>query len=274
MRRVTARRAWWMAAALSLSLAIAGGAGAAPCAQEDPRAAVTGAGECIALRLYAAPDPGPSPVLVAVLHGDIVGGGPADTHFAVAEELARRSRGALVAALLRPGYADGRGLASSGDALGRVDNYTATAIDALAGAIARLKQAHGARRVVLVGFSGGAALAAVILGRHRDLADAGLIVACPCDIHAWRAERKGRAWTRSESPADYVARTPATTRVIALVGEIDGTTPAWLTRDWVARLQAAGVPARAERRPGLGHLGIFKPDLVAPLLAELLAPAR
>jgi hypothetical protein len=34
------------------------------------------------------------------------------------------------------------------------------------------------------------------------------------------------------------------------------------------------VPARAEFRPGLGHLGIFKPDLVAPLLAELLAAAR
>jgi pimeloyl-ACP methyl ester carboxylesterase len=180
----------------------------------------------MALRLFASPEAGPAPVLVAVIHGDIAGGGTADTHVAVAEELARRSRGALVGALLRPGYADGRGLASSGDALGRVDNYTAAAIDALAGAIARLKPTHGARRVVLVGFSGGAALVAVMLGRHRELADAGLIVACPCDIRAWRAERKGRAWTRSESPADYVSGAPATTRVIALVGKIDGTTPA------------------------------------------------
>lgn len=267
-----------MAAALSLSLSlwlsVAAGAEAAPCAREDVRSAVTGADECIGFRLYPSPDAGASPVLVAVLHGDIVGGGPANSHFAVAEALARRSRGVLVAALLRPGYGDGRGLVSTGDSLGHVDNYTAAAIDSLAAAIARLKQAHGAGRVVLVGFSGGAALAAVILGRHPGLADAGLIVACPCDIRAWRAERKGRGWTRSESPSDWVARTPATTRVVALVGEIDGTTPAWLTRDYAARLEAAGVSARAEFRPGLGHLGIFKPDIVAPLLAELIAAPR
>jgi len=67
---------------------------------------------------------------------------------------------------------------------------------------------------------------------------------------------------------------PATTRVIALVGDRDGTTPAWLTRDYAARLAAAGVAARAEIRPGLGHLGIFKPEIVAPLLAELLAAPR
>jgi pimeloyl-ACP methyl ester carboxylesterase len=127
---------------------------------------------------------------------------------------------------------------------------------------------------VLVGFSGGGAIAAIMLGRHPGIAEAGLIVACPCDIQAWRAERRGHKWTRSESPSDYVARVPRATRVIALVGEIDGTTPAWLTRDYAARLAAAGVEARAEFRPGLGHLGIFKPDIVAPLLAELLAAPR
>lgn len=272
MRCATAIRLSLIAAALSVTIVTAE-ARAAPCAREDMRAAVTGAGECIGLRLYPSPEPTATPVLVAVIHGDIVGGRYADSHFPIAEELARRSRGALVAALLRPGYGDGKGLSSTGDSLGHIDNYTAAAVDSLAGAIARLKQAHGASRVVIVGFSGGAALAAIILGRHPGLADGGLIVACPCDIQAWRAERKGRRWTRSESPSDYVARTPDTTRVIALVGEIDGTTPSWLTRDYVARLAAAGVKARAEFRPGIGHLGIFKPDIVAPLLAELLAPA-
>lgn len=247
---------------------------AAPCQREDAGASVTGAGECIALRRFESPGGGAAPALVVVLHGDIVGGGPASAHFSVAEELARRSRGAVVVALLRPGYSDGAGRASTGDRLGHVDNYTAHAVDALAGAIARMRELHGASRVVLVGFSGGAAIAAIMLGRHPGIAEAGLIVACPCDIQAWRAERRGRKWTRSESPSDYVARVPKTTRVIALVGEIDGTTPAWLTRDYAARLAAAGVTARAEFRPGLGHLGIFKPDIVAPLLAELLAAPR
>lgn len=258
-----------IAGALSVTAATA-----APCASEDPRARVTGGSECVALRSYASPDAGATPTLVVVIHGDIVGGGPANTHFPVAEELARRSRGVVVAALLRPGYTDGAGLSSTGDSLGHIDNYTATAVDALAGAIVKLRRAHAARRVVIVGFSGGGAIAGIMLGRHPGIAEAGLIVACPCDIQAWRAERKGRKWTRSESPSDYVARVPGTTRVIALVGEIDGTTPAWLTRDYAARLAAAGVSARAETRPGLGHLGIFKPDIVAPLLAELLSAPR
>jgi alpha-beta hydrolase superfamily lysophospholipase len=266
IRPLAAAALSWLAGAMS--------ANAAPCQREDPAAAITGAGECIALRSYGAPAAGVAPTLVVVIHGDIVGGGPARSHFPVAEELARRSPGAVVVALLRPGYTDGAGRASTGDSLGHVDNYTAPVVDALAAAIARLRAIHGARRVALVGFSGGGAIAAIMLGRHPGIAEAGLIVACPCDIQGWRAERRGRKWTRSESPADYVARVPTTTRVIALVGEIDGTTPAWLTRDYAARLADAGVTARAELRPGLGHLGIFKPDIVAPLLAELLATPR
>jgi pimeloyl-ACP methyl ester carboxylesterase len=40
--------------------------------------------------------------------------------------------------------------------------------------------------VVVAGHSGGAAIAANILGRHPALIDAALLVSCPCDVEKWR----------------------------------------------------------------------------------------
>src|ERR1043165_9961224 len=114
---------------------------------------VPGGGLCLAAATYGASGAGASPALVVVLHGDVSSGGPADYHFATARSLA--GPGVVAVALVRPGYSDSAGRVSEGSANGRRDHYTATNINAVADAIAALKTHYKARRVVVLGHSGG-----------------------------------------------------------------------------------------------------------------------
>lgn len=245
---------------------------AAPCVEETPTR-VTGDKECLAIRLFAAPERSARPALVVVIHGDINNGAtaPATTHVPIAESLVGDHRDLVVAALWRPGYHDGAGNASSGESHRHIDNYTAANVDSVAGAIAGLKRRFAARRVVVVGFSGGGAFSALIIGRHPGLVDAAAVMACPCDLVAWRRNRGVKLWTRSESPSDYAARVPITTRVVVIAGDRDTTTPAYLSTDYAASLSARGVPARAWIISGGSHLSIFKREIVSPVVGELLA---
>ena len=59
-------------------------------------------------------------------------------------------------------------------------------IDAVRDAIAALRKEYEAGSVVVVGHSGGAAIAADLLGRWPGEADAALLVSCPCNVWAWR----------------------------------------------------------------------------------------
>lgn len=255
------------AAAAAAALSTAASAMAAPCPSPDHRTRVSGGDECLAMRTYGAG--GARPTLIVVLHGDVSAGGPARYHFPIAEGFANAVPGAVAVALVRPGYEDGSGGASSGNNHGRVDQYTAANIDAVAGAIAALKAHHRAARVVLVGHSGGAATAGVIVGRHPGLADAAVLVACPCDIARWRQGR--RSWTRSESPSTYAARVPASTVVSAITGDRDDNTPPSLARDYAASLAARGLRATATILPGVDHNAAFRDPAV---VAEVVRLAR
>lgn len=126
-----------------------------------------------------------SPILVIVLHGDAPGKRPGQQDAFAAQ--AATGRDVVAIGLLRPGYTDLQGNTSEGRK-GRMngDNYDARNTDAIASAIGSLKRRHHSRKVVLAGHSGGAALAANILGRHPALVDAALLVSCPCDVPAWR----------------------------------------------------------------------------------------
>jgi pimeloyl-ACP methyl ester carboxylesterase len=139
------------------------------------------------------------PTLLLVLHGDAPFNKP-DYHYTLARQVAQANPDVVAVGLLRPGYTDPSGHQSAGqrgEATG--DNYTPAAIDAVAGALTTLKARYQAGRVVLAGHSGGAAIAADLLGRHPGLADAALLAACPCNVATWRAHMKrrvgGAIWT-------------------------------------------------------------------------------
>jgi pimeloyl-ACP methyl ester carboxylesterase len=177
------------------------------------------------------------PVLLVVLHGDL--GTDYINNFA---EQAADDRDVVAVALLRPGYSDKHGDVSDGSK-GQTngDSYNATNTDAIADAIVNLKQQFHARKVVLAGHSGGAAISANILGRHPDVADAALLVSCPCNVPVWRRhmfrtfhypEFKGTISTLS--PIDLVAGLSDKVEVTMLVGTKDDVAPPSLSRSYLA----------------------------------------
>jgi pimeloyl-ACP methyl ester carboxylesterase len=251
---------------LSLTLALVYPAWGAPCPAPDLETRVTGLTECLIIKTALSQEAKEVGVLYLLLHGNHSNGSPAVSMFPVADKLAQRGpSGTIAVALIRPGYNDGEGQFSSGDARGRGDNFSADAIDQIADALTRLKTRYRPGRVVLIGHSGGAAIAGVMLGRHPGLAQAALLLACPCDVQAWRAGR-GRnepLWT-SESPSAYAGRYPPDTRLVFMVAKDDATTPPSLSLSFASQLGQAGVAADVRLLEGGGHVSV----LGSPLFIE------
>jgi pimeloyl-ACP methyl ester carboxylesterase len=149
----------------------------------------------------------------------------------------------LSVALVRPGYSDGSGDSSSVALLqgGRADHYTKEDIMEVSVAIERLRAKCQPKKVVVVGHSGGAATAAVLLGMKPKLIDAAVLVSCPCELTAWRAGK--REWSRSENPIKWVDGVDPSARVVALTGAKDDNTFPELARTYVEALRARGVDA-------------------------------
>ena len=243
---------------------------AATCAAEDYEVHVSGASQCLLMRRYGSPEP---EAMVVWLHGDVSSGGPANYHFAIAQEAAARfsSSNVLSIALVRPGYPDGTGESSSVSLLnsGRSDHYTKENIAEVGTAIERLRARFKPKTVVLVGHSGGAATAAVLLGMKPGLVDAAVLISCPCDLVAWRSGR--RTWSRSEDPIKWVAQINKSTRMIALTGSRDDNTSPELARAYVDALRSRGVDALFQTLPDQTHNGAFRSPEVLNAVHHLLA---
>ena len=240
---------------------------AKPCDNPDDPARITGAKECLVVRAFPSPGELSSPVLVAVMHGDVSSGGPAKYHVDFARKLAEQEKNLVAVAMIRPGYDDGDGNTSSGEHTNRSDHYTADNVDAMADGVRRLRERYQASRVVLVGHSGGAATSAVILGRRPGVADAAVLVACPCNIGEWRRGR--RPWSRSESPHEWAGKVPPSARVIAITGADDSNTKPSLAEDYVALLKKRGVDARFVVVPGADHNAAWFGPAVMDAVTEL-----
>ncbi|MEO8278388.1 MAG: alpha/beta fold hydrolase [Ideonella sp.] len=242
---------------------------AEPCANDDYEAHVSGVSQCLLMRRYGSAEP---EAMVVWLHGDVSSGGPANYHFALAQEAATQLAPVKVlsVALVRPGYPDGTGESSSVALLhsGRSDHYTRENLTEVGAAIERLRAHFKPKTVVLVGHSGGAATAAVLLGMKPGLADAAVLVSCPCDLVAWRAGR--REWGRSEDPIKWVTQISRSTKVIALTGTRDDNTSSALARTYVDALQSRGIDARFQALPGETHNSALRSPEVLDAVRRLL----
>lgn len=231
-------------------------------------------GERIKARVYTSQSLGTAPILVAVLHGDAPFNKPS-YQYVFASRAAENIRNAVVAALLRPGYTDGDNDRSDG-ARGNAtaDNYTPEIVDRLAAAIQVLRSEHHARVVVLVGHSGGAAIAADILARRPQLAQAALLVSCPCNVPAFREHMKSVSPTplwdapvHSLSPIDGASSVAPQVHVRMAVGENDPVAPPKFTQEYAAALQRRGIDVHVSLLPGLGHEILLEPAVMAELQA-------
>jgi len=209
---------------------------------------------------------GVRPPLIVVLHGDAPRG-PPSYQYRFAERAAAARPDAVVLALLRPGYADPAGRRSAGQRGGaNGDNYTPQVLDQLTAAIVDARRRYGASRVTLVGHSGGAAISALLLARRPWVADAGVLVACPCDLKAWRRHmgwlQKNPGWllpVRSLSPVETAARIRPDVPLTLIVGERDAVAPPSLSRAFAEAAGHRGAPARLIVLPGKGHEILLEP---------------
>ena len=245
------------------------------------------AGGRLKTQVFARASDGRRPILVLILHGDIPSP-PPDYQYLFAKllvegipEYPERSallRAALgpdwdeksivAAGILRPGYSDPSGDRSSGE-MGKAvgDNYTPEVVDAVAVAARELASKYNARAVVLVGHSGGGAIAANLLGRHPDVANAALLVACGCDPEAWRARMRAQqpdsVWDElisSLMPLSLVDGIARDTRVRLLAGENDDVILPEDIRRYAAALREHGIDVQLTLVPGLGHNILMSPE--------------
>jgi pimeloyl-ACP methyl ester carboxylesterase len=217
-----------------------------------------------------------TPVLVVALHGDL--GGREQDEFAA--KAAAANRDVIVIGLLRPGYTDPQGHTSKGErGFTTGDNYNAANTDAIAGVIAELRQRFHARRVVLAGHSGGAAITANILGRHPDLAQAALLVSCPCDVVAWRqhmleqTKYEGfRGSIETLSPIDQIDGMSNDVRVTMVVGARDNVAPPSLDEAYKEKAVKLGKHVGLVQLDGKEHDIFLEPGVLAPADAPAVAP--
>jgi hypothetical protein len=170
--------------------------------------------------------PGGSETLVVMVHGDISKSGDSPEYMKTAAMLIRDARPKTsVAIIFRPGYCDAQGQNCSGksgeyggnpDPGEKWDFYTPENIKLLRQSIESLKASVRAQNVLGVTHSGGAAMLAVVLGDKSDLIDKAILVACPCDVRAWKPR-----WKESENPVDYVDSIPPEVPIVLIHGTDD-----------------------------------------------------
>ena len=227
-----------------------------PCPDADGVSKVNGQLECLVIQTTPIKHKKTSTTLLVYLHGDSSRGGLYDRHFKHFNGFANQHT--VFVGMIRPGYADSNKNASTGSIMGGGDNYTAHNVDAVANAIQALKAKYSARRVMLVGYSGGAATTGVILGRHPDLIDDAVLIACPCDLNIRRQGWAKNIVRRSLSPHEVADKVFKTVHVTAITGAKDINTKPEQVTGYIQTLQAHGVKARYIEVPNATHeAGIF-----------------
>lgn len=224
------------------------------------------------------------PTLILVLHGDLLEARvPPTYHYEFARRMARSTDGVILAALLRPGYTDGAGDQSGGSrGLATGDNYTPQVVNVIGQSVQQLQAKFQPSATLLAGHSGGAVIAADLLGVFPSLAQAAFLVGCPCDVPAWR---KYMAKTQLKrigpfsalfllpakivSPLDLAAQVPRSAKVRLIVGSRDATAPPRFSQEYASALRGNGVDVAVAILPGLEHNILLQP-VVEQQLQQLL----
>ena len=213
-----------------------------------------------------------SRVLFAFLHGDSRGSVELPAASGAAFDLSQQLNASTVA-LQRPGYRSNLGI-SNGTASLHEDDYTPGNVAILASALDRLRALNAGKKILLIGHSGGAAMAALLASRFPASADAYLLAGCPCDLAQWRQWRNASAgqtepWTRSLSPLNEVGKTRSGTRIALVVGTRDDNTLAKFSEAYVAGLLAQGVRTRLTYAVGATHVSVLRSPEFFMLAREL-----
>jgi pimeloyl-ACP methyl ester carboxylesterase len=225
---------------------------------------------CLVMRAYGSQSPR---IMLVWLHGDVSSGGPANYHFTVAKKAADSTNlnDVLSVALLRPGYADGEGRQSSAGFFQKParkgDDYQRWVISEVASAVENLKDHFKPEKIILIGHSGGAAIAANILGIMPKLVSGAVLVACPCDLLSLRREQGWSTSISSENPLNHASNVDRNSIVILLTGEKDVLTLPKYAQSYANELVKNGVTAKFSLIKDATHNNAFSWDYIYPELS-------
>lgn len=107
-------------------------------------------------------------------------------------------------------------------------------------AIEMLKRSHQAQQITLVGFSGGATVAALVAARRTDV-DRLVTVAGNLDPHAWTQSKGLAPLTGSLSPVDYLEKLSSIAQW-HFAGALDSVIPPSLTQGFIDRFPSGQRP--------------------------------
>lgn len=128
--------------------------------------------------------------------------------------------------------------------------YSRPVLDSMNLAVDQLKSRSGAARLILIGYSGGGAIAALLAAERQDIA--GLItIAANLDLGEWVAREKLAPLHGSLDPAMVAGKLSALPQV-HFVGTRDDVVPPAIARAFIARL-GPNAPARLVEIPDFGH---------------------
>ncbi len=155
----------------------------------------------------------------------------------LALRLAAADPGPAVLYLGRPcQFAPGRGDPRCGVRAWTTARFGADVVAAIDDAISRERLRRPERSLVLVGYSGGGVVAALVAARRSDVALL-VTVAAPLDVADWTRRMEVSPLDGSQSPLDQAQRL-AEVRLVAFAGQRDTTVPVDSIRSAVARLGA------------------------------------
>ncbi len=186
--------------------------------------------------------------LVVILHGD----GGTGRYDGYAASLAKAAKGTTVVTLTRPAFR-GRTGGSPGNN-GQKDHYTKRNNKLLAQSLATMKKSLGAKRLIVVGHSGGSGQLGTVVGAYPGIVDVAILAACPCDVPNWRVHRRGRnQWTQSQSPHKFAHKVPRSTKVYAVSFQGDRNTKPVFAETYYQIAKAAGVNISFSAPAGGSH---------------------
>lgn len=130
-------------------------------------------------------------------------------------------------------------------------------VEAMNSAISTLKDTFGASELVLVGYSGGAAIAALVAARRDDVV--GLItVAGNLDHHTWTTHHRLAPLSGSLNPTDFAHRIGAIPQ-IHFIGERDHIIPPSLAMQWPEAFSGSGGE-NIRIQPSFDHICCWEQD--------------
>ncbi len=232
---------------------------------------------CLVMRVYEPPSH-PLKTVTVFLHADTGGKTSMDDN-GTAARLSQVTQTSVVA-LQRPGYSSVLGTSGGTTSL-KGDDYSAENVERIGAALANLRTFYPNRKILLIGHSGGAAMAALIAERQPAAADAYLLAACPCDVPAWREWRRSSVgardvWTRSLSPQKGATAIEPGSVVRMVVGSADNNALPRFSEAFVLALEAAGARADLVVAKDADHSTVVDSpeflDLAAAMARELDSP--